>query len=336
MKKIFFCMFLFFISSIFSIADNTLLYDQSFLKQCNQVRDLLIKEGFQRVTFTTPDGLKLKGLFLSRSNALCTVIVCAGWLPGRSENMATFYALLPDYCNILLFEARGRGESEGSLFGHIWRYGVNEYKDVLGAIACARQFSQLPVVICGICSGAFNAAHALIVLEEKHLIEKLSIKGLVFDSGWGSVEKISRTVFVSPLERFLINFYNFVGLGFDKSRLKKSYFYMIPFASIKMLYSLMHILFYKPFVGLYETKTNLFNHIHTLQVPVFFIHYQDDFSASIKEAQKLASLAARKQCWWIADNSYHAKNHIYHNLAYAQHISLFMEAVIETKNSAYN
>src|SRR5690606_23167770 len=82
-------------------------YKTSFLKQYGRVRTELKSQGFREIYFKTPDGLRLNGLFLSRPNATCNVIVCAGWLPGKKEKMATFFALLPDYCNILFFDARG-------------------------------------------------------------------------------------------------------------------------------------------------------------------------------------------------------------------------------------
>src|SRR5437762_5915033 len=93
------------------------LYSISFLKDYKAARTALENAGFIKTTFTTSDNFKLAGLFLSRPHATCNIIICAGWLPGRKEGMATFYDLLPNDCNILFFDARGRGESEGLL---IW------------------------------------------------------------------------------------------------------------------------------------------------------------------------------------------------------------------------
>jgi len=103
--------------------------------------------------------------------------VCAGWLPGKKEGMATFYALLPENCNILLFDARGRGASEGSLLYNIWKYGTSEYKDIIGAIFWINHNNKLPIIIGGTCSGVFNAAHAIIKLTQKNLIHKTNVKG---------------------------------------------------------------------------------------------------------------------------------------------------------------
>ena len=192
-KNCFFLVSLFIMSSFYGTQSNEKFYSTAFLRNYLTVRKTLLEAGFEKITFETSDNYKLAGLFLSRPNATCNVILCAGWLPGRKEGMATFYDLLPENCNILFFDARGHGESEGSLLWKLWRYGIDEYKDITGAISWIHHNNTLPIIIAGICSGAFNATHAIAHLQEQNLIEHYNIKGLVFDSGWGSVTKIITT-----------------------------------------------------------------------------------------------------------------------------------------------
>src|SRR5258706_8981366 len=103
-----------------------LFYATSFLKNYSAVQACLKAHGFKKITFQTPDNLTIHGLFLERPHATCNVIVCAGWLPGKQEGMATFYASLPQHCNILFFDARGHGNSEGPLLWKLWQYGIHE------------------------------------------------------------------------------------------------------------------------------------------------------------------------------------------------------------------
>src|SRR5207253_6165044 len=119
------------------------------------------------------------------------------------EDIATFYALLPEDCNILFFDARGHGNSDGSLLWKLWQYGIHEYKDILGAISCINDMNSLPIIIIGICSGAFNAAHALVSLEKNNQCHTSHVKGLVFDSGWGSVTEIAQTAPPAGIEKRL-------------------------------------------------------------------------------------------------------------------------------------
>lgn len=303
-------------------------YKTSFLKQYSQVRTELKAQGFREIFFKTPDGLRLNGLFLSRPNATCNVIVCAGWLPGKKEKMATFFALLPSYCNILLFDARGHGKSEGPLFREVWRYGVNEYKDIIGGVSCLRQLNRLPIVICGICSGAFNATHAVLSLQEQGLLEWSRIKGLVFDSGWGSITTISKTVAIGnneiPIVKFIKKFCRIHTL----KNVRDSLVYKCLFVPVKVSIDIVHTLFVRPIVSQYEAVTNLFDKIGRIQIPLFFIHSCNDLHAHIDDAQYLASLVPYKKCWWIQDGSYHAWHHLKKKDLYKKKLTDFIDRIL--------
>ena len=83
---------------------NACYFDTNFLKQYNQVADKLVKdENFRRITFKTGDGYILEGLYRQVPHARCTIIVCAGFYPGRQEGMASIVPLLPEDYNILFF-----------------------------------------------------------------------------------------------------------------------------------------------------------------------------------------------------------------------------------------
>jgi len=301
-------------------------YSTSFLKNYAAVRQSLQEHGFTKVTFKTPDNLTLHGLFLSRPNAICTVIVCAGWLPGKKEGMATFYALLPEHCNILFFDARGHGESDGSLLWNLWRYGMDEYKDILGAITYLNHTNNLPIIITGICSGAFNAAHALISLEKSNKQAESNVKGLIFDSGWGSVTEIARTAPLAGIEKRLPALFTFIYR--TKQQIKQSSLYKLCSLLTQNSCKIGYHLCAKQLVGQYEQATTLFDKIHHITLPIFFIHSDDDTYAIKSDALKLSQLASHTLCWWIK-KSFHAKHHLIHRELYKEKISHFIDTVIQ-------
>jgi len=303
-----------------------IFYSTTFLKNYVAIRACLKARNFKEVTFKTDDNLTLHGLFLERPAAKCNVIVCAGWLPGKQEDMATFYALLPQYCNILFFDARGHGNSDGSLLWKLWQYGIHEYKDILGAISYINDVNNLPIIIVGICSGAFNAAHALISLEKNNQHITSRVRGLVFDSGWASVTEISRTAPPAGLaKRFS---YPLTFIYKTKKDAKQSYLYQLSTFLTRINYKIMYQLCIKPLVGLYEQTTTLFDKMHHITSPILFIHSHDDTYAIKHDAWKLANLTTHKVCWWIKQ-SFHAKHHLIHKKLYKEKVTAFIENIIE-------
>jgi pimeloyl-ACP methyl ester carboxylesterase len=325
-QKYFSLVTIFFTFCCYSIDDREKFYSTAFLKDRLAVRESLKKTGFQEIIFKTSDNISLSGLFLLRPHATCNVIVCAGWLPGTKEGMATFYALLPEYCNILFFDARGHGQSKGPFLWNLWRYGIDEYKDILGAISYINRINELPIVITGICSGAFNAAHALIDLEKNNIQVQSNVKGLIFDSGWGSVTEITRTAPFAGLEKRLVALLKY--MYHTKHDLKQSIFYKLCSYCTQNFCKISYHLCAKPLVNRYEKITNLFDKIHRITVPIFFIHSYDDTYAAKNDVLHLAQHTLHKKCWWL-EQSYHAKHHLLHKDLYKQKLSDFITAVIK-------
>lgn len=301
-----------------------MLYSTSFLKNYSAVNDYLKKHGFKDITFKTPDNLTLHGLFLERPNATCNAIICAGWLPGKKEGMATFYDLLPPFCNILLFDARGRGNSDGSLLWKLWQYGINEYKDIIGTIDHVHQINSLPIVIVGICSGAFNAAHALVYLEQHNQLKASRVKGLIFDSGWGSVAEIVRTAPPAGIEKRLYSLLKYI---YDKKLINQSLFFTWGSRIARFSYLLSYYAC-KSVVSYHEATTTLFNKIHRLSLPIFFIHSHDDTYASKGEIVKLSQLTPHSTCWWIK-KSFHAQHHLIHKKLYKEKTAVFINNILQ-------
>lgn len=140
---------------------------------------------------------KIKGLFLKRENARATIIFTPGFYPGNKENFAPFVKIAPTDCNLLFLELSGHGENGGTM-KWLWnanKFGLTEHLEVIEAIKYVnRATPETPIVLFGWCSGAFTAARALIELRgdsaagsDQDKIKQLNIKGLIFDSGFGSI-----------------------------------------------------------------------------------------------------------------------------------------------------
>jgi pimeloyl-ACP methyl ester carboxylesterase len=311
--------------SVYCTENFEQFYSTSFLKNDVAVRTCLKEHGFTDITFKTPDNLSLHGLFLSRPNATCNVILCAGWYPGTKEGMATFYDLLPDHCNILFFDARGRGNSEGPLLWKLWQYGMHEYKDILGTISYINNVNSLPIIIIGICSGAFNAAHALIHLAQNNTYHSSHIKGLVFDSGWGSVTEIARTAPPAGIQKRLINLLKLIYT--NKEHIEQSYLFRLCSTLTHINYATSYHMCTKYITKYYEKITTLFDKIHHISTPILFIHSNVDTYAIKNDAIRLSQLAPHTTCWWI-EKSFHARHHLIHKELYKEKLTTFINSSI--------
>ena len=165
------------------------LFNPKFLANSTRTRQHLIEnEGFAPVDFTTEDNVKIGGVLKERKNARYNVIATAGLFPGRKEGIATLYKVLPDDCNLLLFDARGHGDSDG----HMWRdilwnkcHAKNEPFDVLAALQYMnKKYPDLSNVMYGTCSGAYHTTNALLIAEERKIVKEHKVKAFISDSSW--------------------------------------------------------------------------------------------------------------------------------------------------------
>lgn len=312
--------------SVYCTENIDQLYSTIFLKNYIAVRQSLKNYGFKPIVFKTTDNLSLHGLFLSRPNATCNVIVGAGWLPGKKEGMASFYAILPENCNILFFDARGHGESEGSLLWKLWEYGLHEYKDFLGGISYLNNINNLPIIILGICAGAFNATHALIDLEKNNHIVQSHVKGLIFDSGWGSITSITYTTPPAAIEKRLTTLLTLIYSTKKQSR--QSLMYKACNLLAQTCYMASYYLCVKPLVKQHEEATTLFDKMRYITTPILFIHSDDDTYATKNDALKLSQLASHTTCWWIS-KSYHAMHHLIYKELYKEKITQFIDKALQ-------
>ena len=315
--------------------DNSPLFDTKFLLQYDEVTNHLKQQGFQEGFFNSPDNHKINYLFLERPTADYTVILCAGWIPGRKEGIATFYALLPQNCNILFFDARGHGKSDGLLLLKTWIYGKHEYKDILGALDFVHAKINKPIIMYGVCAGAFHAAHALLHLQKQNKLEEYDVRGFIFDSGWASLLTVSWSAPVAKANESLARLWGAL-YGKKWKEVLTTLPYRISSYFLNKILVVVHTVgFFAPF-AIQEKGTNLFDKIEHLPMPIFYIHSHDDEYVPIAHAEYLAKKSKNAHTWWIEEPSKHACHCLKYKHAYQEKLHEFLAACMKTCNPIAN
>lgn len=306
------------------IIESELFFNTQFLTKYDLVAQTLInKENFQEVFFQSSDGLQLNGLFRKKADAPYSIIFCAGFYPGRKEGLASFVKLVPENINILFFDARGHGKSEGRFFTNISNYGIDEYKDIIGAIQFMhKETANKPLFIHGICAGAFHATHALARIDTTHY----QIKGFIFDSGLESLLNACTVPEKHFREKVIPSLLQKIYTSDSKKKVKERYLCKLlsslTCTTIRIVTTLV-----KPSLEKREHTMALGNHLNKITCPIFFIHSYDDSYCPIQCIKDLTENASSKMCWWL-NQSEHALNHIKHKDEYQKQLNIFIANTI--------
>jgi alpha-beta hydrolase superfamily lysophospholipase len=135
---------------------------------------------YERVAFTTSDGLRLVGWWMPAGAAANgTVVFLHGY--GDSKNQSLAYApfLHADGMNVLAFDFRAHGESQGD---HT-TVGLDEVRDVQAAVSFAKTKSAAPVVLYGLSMGAAAALNAAPTTPD--------VRAVVSDSSFATLQNIA-------------------------------------------------------------------------------------------------------------------------------------------------
>jgi uncharacterized protein len=145
---------------------------------------------YEDVAFTTVDGLTLRGWFIpARESSERTVVICHGL--GANRSMFLGHVQVGDAleANVLMFDFRGHGDSDG----HTSTLGHQEKLDVLAAVAYLR--TQRPgqareVVGLGISMGSAALVRAAADLDKP-------LDALILDSGFASALELTDSILTS-------------------------------------------------------------------------------------------------------------------------------------------
>ncbi|KKP35332.1 MAG: hypothetical protein UR26_C0006G0016 [candidate division TM6 bacterium GW2011_GWF2_32_72] len=288
----------------------------------------------------------LKGLIQINPNNKKIIICAGGFLPGNKEGLAVLRRHFPEDHDMLLFDFRHRGESGGKLMeplfkikkisgfisntmslanpinwcyrtgaikdaqniiDHIGNYGVEEYKDVLGAINYVNIFyPKKEIILFGLCSGAFHSVHALLHLSEKEM-SNCNIKGAIFDSLWGNIEETG----IHAAQAELLN----------KGFISTSLYYSLQFLN----WSIVHEKLEKN-----KSTTSLFGKMQKLNnFPMLIMHCVEDTYTPIDQIKQLLSEIEDQSniTFWEITNSRHPYNQFKQKYEYVKHVRKFLKNI---------
>jgi alpha-beta hydrolase superfamily lysophospholipase len=162
---------------------------------------------FERVAFETRDGLRIAGWWIPADEntrqsapqlAQRTVVVCPGLLQDKSDAMYLARTLVPAGYNVLVFDFRAHGQSQGQLSS----FGDRERLDVLAAVGWLRQTHvEQSKHLYGV--GAGTGGAALIAAAADDSADGQAIEAIVvfdtFDSLSAEVRMLARDHLPTPL-----------------------------------------------------------------------------------------------------------------------------------------
>ena len=174
---------------------------------------------YEDVTFTTADGIKLSGWFISSGRSAPTVILLHGY-PADKGNILPSLAFLNKRYGLLLFDFRYLGRSEGKYS----TVGANEVQDLLAAIEFLKSKGIQEIGVWG-----FSLGGAVALMTAPKAPE---IKAIVAESSYASLDFMALELYRIPILKYplayLTGLWTKIFLGID---LKK----VSPAESAKML-----------------------------------------------------------------------------------------------------
>jgi uncharacterized protein len=137
---------------------------------------------YQDVSFRDHAGLTLRGWWIPGS-AHRTVVMVHGWTSSRAEPMNKAGYLIDAGYNVLVFDLRGHGQSDGDYT----TLGLTEPDDVASAVAFARSRDPGPIALLGYSMGG--------ALSVETGARDADVTAVIEDSGYGSLANVFRAGF---------------------------------------------------------------------------------------------------------------------------------------------
>ena len=162
---------------------------------------------YEKVSFTTADGLTLRGWFVPSGKKTAKTLILLHGYPADKGNILPALAFLHADFNLLLFDFRYLGESEGNYS----TAGAKEVEDLLAAIRFLKSRGIKEVGVWGFSMGG---AVGLMAIEKAP-----EIRAVVSESSYASLAEMALQLFRIPLLNYpiayLIGFWANLFLGID-------------------------------------------------------------------------------------------------------------------------
>jgi uncharacterized protein len=168
-------------------------------------RDL--KMSYEDVAFTTADGLKLRGWYIPSTNKIGKTVILLHGYPADKGNILPALAFLHEDFNLLLFDFRYLGASEGS-------YSTAGAKEVEDLVAAVQFLKARGVKEVGVWGFSMGGAVALMAIERVP-----EIKAVVSESSYASLAQMALQLLRIPVLNYpmayLVGFWAKLFLGVD-------------------------------------------------------------------------------------------------------------------------
>ena len=137
---------------------------------------------YRDVAFRDHAGLTLRGWWIPGTRHQ-TIVMVHGWTSSRAEPMSKAGYLLDAGYNVLVFDLRGHGQSDGDYT----TLGFAEPDDVAAAVAFARSQDPGPIALLGYSMGG--------ALAVETGARDADVSAVIEDSGYGSLDNVFRAGF---------------------------------------------------------------------------------------------------------------------------------------------
>ena len=226
---------------------------------------------YENVSFSSKDGIRLKGWLIKAKNPKATIILAHGW-GGNKEGLINYSAFLnKNGYNTLLFDFRGFGKSDGNYT----TLGYYEKFDVFGAVDYLKSRKDVDENKIG--AYGFSMGGAAIVMAAK---ENNSFKAMVFDG-------LYPTIHQNAARRFKEVY------GFPK----------FPFATSLVFFGgLIH--------GFNAFDLAPIKYVDDIESPILFIQAANDTQVSVDDAYSIYYKANEPKDILIVENALHSKAHL--------------------------
>jgi dipeptidyl aminopeptidase/acylaminoacyl peptidase len=149
---------------------------------------------YEEVTFTTKEGIKLRGWFIPNQNEQSKTIILLHGYPADKGDILPVMSFLGKKFNLFLFDFRYLGESGGS----ISTAGAKETEDLLAAIGYLKSRNIDEVGIWG-----FSMGGAVALMTARDAPE---IKAVISESSYARLDLMARELYRIPLLKYPLSY----------------------------------------------------------------------------------------------------------------------------------
>jgi len=246
---------------------------------------------FEDVSFRTDGDLTVKGWFVDNKESNRAIILAPGMGTNRWDILedAPVKHLYENDFDILLFDPRSTGQSEGKRYG----FGYFESQDIANAVRFLKQEKGETAV--GVWGGSAGASAAIIAGLESN-----GIDAIVADSPYANL-KIAASSYGREEEDKLMQIFFPFYMGVARFTLNFDVY----------------------------GKTNISKRVENLDVPLFLIHGLEDKALDPLNSQLIYENAGGPKRIWLVEGAWHVGSHEIYPEEYQRRVSSFFEDYLE-------